>query len=211
MLKLVRRSTFETNNSSCHSVVLLAKDLPQTTSSDEEITLNLGEFGWGPYVVTDVHTKLSYWFTFAVNNGYDFDKEVFVSKLKEYYPNLKSIETPKGNMDLERFVEALKNDEFVDCMYSYIDHESTFIARKIVNEMSLSDYLSKECTLYIHNDNTDYGPRIDIQMANKLGITDKVANKIAEENSCDYYKSVPYELNTALTVKIESLGGTVIR
>lgn len=211
MLKLIRRNTFETNSSSCHSVVLLAKDLPKTVSQSKEITLDLDEFGWGIDIVTDEGSKLDYLFTYVVNYGSDNDKELFVSKLKEYYPNLSLIKTPLGFMSLEQFSEALDEGRFSKTSeYSYIDHESVEVARNTLNSMSLSKYLSDKCTLYITNDNVDHNPTIDVKLANSLGITDEVAESIAEDNSSQYYKTNPYEINDDLIDTIINLGGQVI-
>lgn len=211
MLKLTRRSTFETNSSSCHSVVLLAKDLPKTISESKEIILDLDEFGWGTDIVTDEHTKLSYLFTYVVNYGSKEDKELFVSKLKEYYPKVSSVKTPLGSMTLKELLKALNDDDFVDTeIYSYIDHESVSVARNTLHSMSLSDYFSSQCTLYVTNDNTDTAPEIDIRLAKKLGITEEVAEEIAKKNSCQYYRVDPYELNRDLKGTIIGLGGQVI-
>lgn len=211
MLKLVRRSTFETNSSSCHSVVLLAKDLPKTKSQSKEILLSLDEFGWGTDIVTNEGTKLDYLFTYVVNYGSDNDKELFVSKLKEYYPNLSLIRTPLGSMNLNQFSKALDKSDFNDKLsYSYIDHESVSVARNVLHSMSLSDYLSNKCTLYVTNDNVDNFCKIDVKLANKLGITQEVAESIAEENSSGYYITNPYELNRDLKNTIIALGGQVI-
>lgn len=211
MLKLTRRSTFETNSSSCHSVVLLAKDLPKTTSKQKEVSLSLDEFGWGTDIVTDDLTKLAYLFTYVVNYGSDHDKEVFVSKLKEYYPNLALVRTPLGSMSLKDLSKALEEGDFTDSdRYSYIDHESVSIAKDTLHSMSFSDYLSDKCTLYITNDNTDNNFKIDIKLANKLGITQEVAESIAKDNSSQYYKTNPYELNCDLKSIIKALGGQVI-
>lgn len=211
MLKLVRRSTFETNSSSCHSVVLLAKDLPKTKSNSKEIILSLDEFGWGTDIVTDEGTKLDYLFTYVVNYGSDNDKELFVSKLKEYYPNLSLIRTSLGSMSLEQFSKALDEGDFTNAdRYSYIDHESVSVAGETLRSMHLSDYLSDKCTLYVTNDNTSNNCKINVKLANKLGITQEVAESIAEDNSSQYYKTNPYELNRDLKNTITALGGQVI-
>lgn len=64
--------------------------------------------------------------------------------------------------------------------------------------------------MYITNDNTDYSCKIDVKLANKLGITEEVAKGIAEDNSSQYYKTNPYELNRDLKNTITALGGQVI-
>lgn len=211
MLKLTRRSTFETNSSSCHSVVLLAKDLPKTKSNSKEIILSLDEFGWGTDIVTDDHTKLAYLFTYVVKYASDEDKELFVSKLKEYYPNLSLIRTPEGSMDLEQFSRALHEGDFDDDMsYAYIDHQSVSVAGNTLRSMHLSDFLSDKCTLYVTNDNTSNNCKINVKLANKLGITKEVAKSIAEDSSSKYHTAEPYELNYDLKNTIIGLGGQVI-
>lgn len=210
MLKLVRRSTFETNSSSCHSVVLLAKDLPKTKSNSKEIILSLDEFGWGTDIVTDEGTKLDYLFTYVVNYGSDNDKELFVSKLKEYYPNLSLIRTSLGSMSLEQFSKALDEGDFTNAdRYSYIDHESIGVARNTLITMSFSDYLSDKCTLYITNDNggTVY---LDESLAKSFGITEELADEIIARGSSSYRNPQRYEFTYEMEKVITELGGIVI-
>lgn len=210
MLKLVRRSTFETNSSSCHSVVLLAKDLPKTKSNSKEIILSLDEFGWGTDIVTDEGTKLDYLFTCVVNYGSDSDKSCFIKKLGEYYPELTTLRTPEGTMSFEEFSEALMEDRFANSeKYSYIDHESIGVARNTLVTMSFSDYLSDKCTLYITNDN--YGTvYLDESLAKSFGITEELADEIIARGSSSYRNPQRYEFTYEMEKVITELGGVVI-
>lgn len=211
MLKLTRRSTFETNSSSCHTLVLLAKDFPQTQSNSTTISLELDEFGWGYDIITDSHNKLNYLFTYVVNYGSNDEKKVFIDKLLKYYPNLASVQVHKEDLDFDTFKEQLLSDAFEDQYdYSYIDHQSIPTARNILKSLSFAEYLDNRCTLYISNDNSSYNPFVDKKLAKAAGITEELANEIASESSTSYHTAEPYELTYVLKETIQNLGFKLI-
>lgn len=74
-MRQVRRSVFETNSSSTHSVTIRHKGLAQnciTVHNDGYIHTSLGEFGWEVVNYRDQEDKLSYLVTMlAEKNGID--------------------------------------------------------------------------------------------------------------------------------------------
>lgn len=211
MLKLIRRNTFETNSSSCHTLVLLAKDFPQTQSNSTTISLELDEFGWGFDIITYSHNKLNYLFTYVVNYGSSDEKKVFIDKLLKYYPNLTTVQVHNEDLDLDDFREQLLSGDLEDdSSYSYIDHQSIPTARNILKSLSFTEYLDNRCTLYIHNDNSSYNPFVDKKLAKAAGITEELANEIASESSTSYYTAQPYELTYTLKETIQNLGFKLI-
>lgn len=203
MLKLTRRNTFETNSSSCHTVVLLAKDVSKATSVETNLCLSTGEYNWGPEVYTDVFNKLNYLFTFISVTGDCIEK--FVSSLQEYFPNLESIETNKGTYSFKEFEEILlDNHEYFLTEDDFIGADSISLAYRIFNDMTFSEYLSEDCTLYIVGDSSNV--YVDETKAQALGIDEDMAQQLTVG---EWYTADLYEMNLELQDKIVELGGKV--
>lgn len=68
MTKLIRKSVFETNSSSCHSISISSADCVYdgiTPASDNKIYLSPGEFGWEIARYNDPISKLTYCWIYA--------------------------------------------------------------------------------------------------------------------------------------------------
>lgn len=204
MLKLIRKNTFETNSSSCHTIVLLSKDVPKTTSVETTLCLSTGEYDCGPEIYTDVFNKLNYLFTFISVTGDCI--EDFVSSLQEYFPNLKTIETDKGTYSLQKFKEILldNHEYFLTEEEDYIGADSISLAYRIFDDMTFSEYLSEDCTLYVVGDSSNVF--VDETKAETLGITEDMAQQLTGD---EWYTSELYEMNSKLRDKIVELGGKV--
>jgi hypothetical protein len=65
----IRKSVFETNSSSSHSVVLRGgTDFEPVTVTDDEVVIQPGEFGWGYDKLTGWRDKASYAYTYAASD-----------------------------------------------------------------------------------------------------------------------------------------------
>ena len=214
MKQIVRLKTFETNSSSCHSMTLLAKANDIDTIPDiskESLRLSLGEYGWGDDILDTTEEKLSYLLTYCVCYADRSDREYFCKKMKDYFPNLKVIHFKEDEYIPPEFYEKVCNDVFSSSSgYSFIDHESAHVPKKIINNIAFKDYLHRDCVVYITSDNANNSPRVSVEKAKSLGVSEEIANEIAESNSCVYYKQRPYEISNDLYKEIERLGGICV-
>ena len=139
----VRKSFFETNSSSVHSITLGPKDFKREGNFDVEggvVKIYPGEFGWGPEKFNDAATKASYALTWAKQAG---DRKYLgmlrdvVNKVTEYKVN---------------FVPS--SDEYYP--WGYIDHQSfpEVGAQVFESEEILENFIFNPASvLVIDNDN----------------------------------------------------------
>jgi hypothetical protein len=59
-MKVIRKSVFETNSSSMHSLVMIGKDRMGTYNFGESVTVKSNEYGWSGDDLTSPLEKLSY-------------------------------------------------------------------------------------------------------------------------------------------------------
>jgi len=138
--KVTRIGVFETNSSSCHSLVIhsggeLNQRLPMTAGV---CTIYPGEFGWGPERFTDAPTKASYLYVYAQ------DKPDKLEMLR------RAIQNQMNAQDVV-FVRT-ESDEWP---VGYIDHQSADRAEKAFElEDSLKRFIfDPKSELIIDNDN----------------------------------------------------------
>lgn len=128
-MKVVRRSVFETNSSSSHSICIsqIQEDefdfLFPEMQEDGVLTVELGQYGWGEAVLTTPYKKLCYVLTMFV----EYSSRKWTNDCTERLEKLTSLK------EYDEVVELLNNNvkgfkELVidlssisDC---YIDHES---------------------------------------------------------------------------------------
>lgn len=75
MKRQIRRSVFETNSSSMHSLTVRKEGVSGTLHIDEyenKVITHFGEFGWGYDYYTDPENKLSYLVTMLVETHRDY-------------------------------------------------------------------------------------------------------------------------------------------
>lgn len=119
-MKTIRRSVFETNSSSTHSISIVSKDNYQNLKQNV-IVAEFGEFGWGYDNLNTVYEKLSYVLTMIQYKVHECDD---LNKIKEsmYYKWLYEM--------IQQYTGAtLEINETGDEYYNmgYIDHQSTDI------------------------------------------------------------------------------------
>ena len=127
----IRKSVFETNSSSSHSLVIdTVSDLTEQPFTDEEVASGHvivlpGEFGWEVEQFYGVHDKLSYLYTSAASGLKAGDD-----------PN-----TVKGYINLDMIREAVEEHTGLTVLFSknsddyypfgYIDHQSIDVPHEV--------------------------------------------------------------------------------
>ena len=132
-MKTIRKSVFETNSSSTHSITIGYGNNWDTLSSDEDgcIFIFGGEFGWEEASYNDAYTKASYCATAA---QYDENRQEMLIKVISSYTNCK-----------------------VDITFDvgYIDHQSSEVADEVFYSYDdLKQFIfNKDSVLVTDNDN----------------------------------------------------------
>lgn len=129
----IRKNLFETNSSSCHSIVYSSIDrgydfnLPVDSNGTLEIEFD--EFGWGPAILKTPIEKLSYYITdHAGKFWYDdySDPEKLVDNLKKFERKpdiLELVDLIKSKCPQIKDVKFKLHSGYYQ--FGYIDHEST--------------------------------------------------------------------------------------
>jgi len=132
----VRKSTFETNSSSCHSLVITDKEICKLeefnipTNKDNKVIFKVGEYNWGLEELTEQEEKLTYLMTMVAGNWPNSIEEIQMSSdykiLNDFllkYCN--GIEFPK---------------KFLENGYDgHIDHQSITNLKSFLSEYYLID------------------------------------------------------------------------
>jgi hypothetical protein len=141
--KKVRKGIFETNSSSCHSIILGKGDFERTGNRfDVEggvIRIYPGEFGWGPERFSDAATKASYALTWA--------------KQAESEECLEMLETVI--MEVTGYEVEFAGSCVTYSPWGHIDHQSSEVGRELfVSEDVLENFIfNPNSILVIDNDN----------------------------------------------------------
>lgn len=190
MKKLIRKSVFETNSSSCHSISLASFDkefVIDTIYPDQfgKIYVEGGEFGWHWERYNDAKTKLSYAFQDGVDIG-------LLSKV---------VMDQTGATEV--VFDAKSKQE------GYIDHESVGNARSIcVDETSTRNFIfNKNSWLFTGNDNDTPDPtfyQIPVYEGNKI-ITPIYAYELKIDGLKKTTKFIDYPTDEELENGINSL------
>jgi len=153
LIKL-RRSVFETNSSSSHSISIDSDgviDVGNLASHIDDGVLVIvpdGEFGWGPEEYTDPYTKAQYLVMQAL---YEED-----SRGSIYIDSIKSVlEEVTGVDKVIISGRILDNEDEYDYGHGYIDHQSIGEFTDILNDPYLiKEFIFKRTSeLIISNDN----------------------------------------------------------
>ena len=113
-MKIVRKSVFETNSSSCHSISIESGDVYTsiTPNSDNKIVLDPMEFGWETENYNDPISKLTYSWIY-VEDWSGENKEKFHKILSDV------VCEHTGADEI-----IMKSSGKSWCEYGYIDHQS---------------------------------------------------------------------------------------
>lgn len=117
-MKTIRRSVFETNSSSTHSISIIGKDNYQYPKQNT-IHCEFGEYGWGYDKLNTVYEKLSYVLTMI---QYKIGTSENLEEVQEslYYQWLSEMIKEHTGSTLE---VSITGDKYYDI--GYIDHQST--------------------------------------------------------------------------------------
>ena len=137
----IRKSVFETNSSSTHSISLGSGNFKISDKSfgvGGVIYIYPGEFGWEVEKHDDIWTKASYALTWARANGV-----IYATMLREVIEKVTKCRVG--------FVPIAPND------WGYIDHQSEGVGAQVFkNKKTLTNFIfNSESVLYTDNDNHD--------------------------------------------------------
>ena len=160
MNQVTRKSAFETNSSSTHSIVISGGNYVSDklhVNADNEIEAHSGEFGWGYDEFNDAETKLAYCVTYLMLNiNKNVDQESFTKNDIEWLGFLGNTDSRIGMLANVIITETGKNIRFMKdaCDYSpwgYIDHASDDVCEQAFeSEKSLRDFIfNPDSTLII--------------------------------------------------------------
>lgn len=148
-MKLVRKSTFETNSSSCHSITIGTGDCYEgyTPNEDGTIILPPMEFGWAQETFTDVESRLAYVYVYIRDWCYEDHK----IKNLEMFNRIVFAHTGATEISM---IEH-KCDYYVES--GYIDHqavESGDLNHLFNCDQTLKDFLfNSQSSITTDNDN----------------------------------------------------------
>lgn len=160
MRRRIRKSVFESNSSSTHSLSIKKRGCTENLCVDPEtnkVITHFGEFGWGYDKFTDPVNKLSY----------------LVTMLVETHEDCKSMEELCETEDFKRINDAVAEHcncsgiiidekiEYDDDEYGgwlehdgYVDHQSVMPIRKLFYDCSVEEFIfDPGVVLIIDNDN----------------------------------------------------------
>ena len=159
-MKKIRRSVFETNSSSTHSISLCLQehflDWDLFGSKKHKVVdLRPGEFGWEVESYDDWMSKASYCLTWAVMHAgvkWDDTPEVADKKVQEYLVKEDSYLHMLKRV-LEDYLDCTV--EFRDMLYGYIDHQSQDVCEDVFkSEETLKQFIfCPKSVLCTDNDN----------------------------------------------------------
>jgi len=140
MNKSIRKSAFETNSSSTHSLVIsnsvtVLETLP--VDSNGNLDIYGMDFGWGPERYNDAASKLSY--CFLDSQGNNDMTDLLKESVIEY---LNSVFIPCKNITFH------ENDGYIDHQSCGTSHEVFHSKKDIINFI-----FNRDCELIIDNDN----------------------------------------------------------
>jgi len=155
MKKQVRKSIFETNSSSTHSIVVGNNGEDIYNGLPKELDFRGGEFGWDHELYTDTQSKADYLFTSLL----------YTETPLEYVERIKTI-LAKWNIEatFEEIVEKRYDSGYV-CYevkdkFCYVDHgdgNEDLVKELCEDEAKLMNYLfSNGSYVETSNDNDDY-------------------------------------------------------
>ncbi len=154
----IRKSVFETNSSSSHSLVVSKRDrgYDYDLPVDENgiLTIPFGEFGWGPAVLNTPIEKLSYLITDRGPYRYDDDNyswDTLMERVKEDANINEIIKVVKAACPKVKEIEFSPASSYYPL--GYVDHDSC--GTSYHNGLSIEEIaFNKSVIIIIDNDNS---------------------------------------------------------
>lgn len=180
MQTIIRKSVFETNSSSCHSLCIKKGDIgkiviPEGTlfnNKDGVLTFELGCYGFGSYNLPNFNKKFSYLMTYllmsmsnavkelelvftAVHEVVPFTKAMlFSEKLKDEMWETQKLTIASFNETTNKIQIHLDNLKVIKDNFEsydyYIDHESIGLLSPILNDLWNNDSSSLKRLLFVN-------------------------------------------------------------
>ena len=179
MQTIIRKSVFETNSSSCHSLCIKKGDIgkiviPEGTlfnKKDGVLTFELGCYGFGSYNLPNFNKKFSYLMTYllmsmsnavkelelvftAVHEVVPFTKAMlFSEKLKDDMWEMQKLTIASFDETTNKIQIHLDNLKVIEDNFEsydyYIDHESIGLLSPILSDLRNNDSSSLKCLLFV--------------------------------------------------------------
>lgn len=165
-MKVFRDSIFETNSSSAHALIYRKCEKP-----DNFMEIKLDYYGWGYEVLSTVHEKLSYFFTYSFIRMLEYDanckiienEDTFLDDLNSYIKDnkcadyIKKLNEFKDFKKLVKIVKKHSNFKLIKIEEIGIDHQS-------VESKKLKEFKNLEEIIYNDNygiliGNDNYNPK----------------------------------------------------
>lgn len=164
MKRQIRRSVFETNSSSCHSISIKDKgigtDALKVDRDTNKVYTKFGEFGWGYDEFIDAETKLSYLMTMLVCTHRDC-LSIETLYETEDFKKINDAVITHCNCDgiiIDDYVAESSWNKNYNTHNGYIDHQSVCKIDEFLNEYgsecTIEEFLfDRGIKLIISNDN----------------------------------------------------------
>lgn len=194
MKTVIRKSTFETNSSSMHSLAILPEEKGKMEKyedmyvEDERFVLDDDgylhiddtedlDFGWGFDILTSVYEKMCY----AIASTHDIERITEI--IKEKVPQLKGIVLP--------YVEDDWCSDENNNYFGYIDHDSVGTLSPRLTDKEISDFIFEEKNYaIIDNDNSSHTEQVERENCKtKEELLDFYKNRFDERDDYDLYHS----------------------
>ena len=158
MKKVIRRSIFETNSSSVHSISVsnTAKLSEYPEGNEDTIIITPGEYGWDGDDVAGFVEKVRYLMTMILDYEYEWNEENHT-----LIPDNMKLDLLKSDVNWQKIcgvVREHKHKELVPyipegCRF-YVDHQSCMSLNAFLGKMSLEEFLFNPAVVVeIDNDN----------------------------------------------------------
>lgn len=156
MRRQIRRSVFETNSSSTHSICITKDDVYNKPNS---VNFTFGEFGWERDEHCDINTKASYLFTGIYGYFEQEEAEFLKNNIKEYLESEGVACNFIGEIKYEKEYFSADIDGYID----HGDDLRDFVKDVCNNKNKLFRFLfSDESFIITGNDNDDYDVNINV-------------------------------------------------
>jgi len=171
----IRESTFETNSSSSHSLVIVLGKVPNPDTSIKvhkgKVTIYSGDFDRGPQsIIHDAKTKASYCLTYAKSFNRNYDNVIEDSyKSKQLLYRLQKVIAKEMGLtgcsgqtdDYDAYKKVLfrsnapsRKTTWPSAYWGYIDHQSRELCMSVfATDEALRDFIfNTNSTLFIQSD-----------------------------------------------------------
>ena len=158
MKQKVRKSIFETNSSSTHSIVIGNNGEDIYAGLPKQLEFHGDEFGWEHRLHTDTQTKADYLFTSLLYMGKEHTPYEYMERIKEILAKW-NIEATFDEIEEKRYDSGYVCYEVKD-KFCYVDHgdgNKDLVKALCEDEALLMNYLFSDGS-YVEtsNDNGDY-------------------------------------------------------